>query len=100
MVCLTFSRQRRSVFMENSRNIRTGKGPDAAQETPLIRVRDKIVINKNTVTASAGDSLQGKGNEIAEASARHGVLARGKPVVTVKFDMMTLHHREPHRFRL
>ena len=61
---LAFVCQRRHVVMENGCNIRSGQEFDAAQEFPLVRVGDKIIIDKNTVAASAGDFLQRKGNAL------------------------------------
>ena len=60
---------------------------------PLIRIRNKIFVDKNAVSPSPRHALQRQGNEIAEPAFRHIVLVGKQPVVCGKTDAVPHLHR-------
>jgi hypothetical protein len=65
----------------------------------LIGKRLEIVVDEHAVAAFARPSLQRECDEIAEAAARHRVLARKQPVVGIEADLRPAVHgpRQQHR---
>ena len=59
----------------------------------MIRIRNKIFVDKNAVPPSPRHALQRQGNEIAEPAFRHIVLIGKQPVVCGKADAVPHLHR-------
>jgi len=62
----------------------TTEPADAREEGPLIRPGLESVIEKDAVALVARRFLQRQGDQVAEASLRHRILAREEPVVRVE----------------
>src|SRR5262245_1695584 len=69
------------------------------QEHPLIGKRLELVVDEYAVAVLARPPLQRERDEIAEAAARHRVLARKQPVVGLEADLWPAVHgpRQQHR---
>ena len=65
----------------------------------MIGMRLELVVDEHAVAALARPSLQRKRDEIAEAAARHRVLARKQSVVGLEADFWPAVHgsRQQHR---
>ena len=92
MFRLVFQSRCERVALENGFYISSRKEPDAAQEFPLVRMGDEIVVYKNAVATFSGDSLQGKSDQITETSVGQGILAGKEAVVAIESYMVTSGH--------
>ena len=65
----------------------------------MIGMRLELVVDEHAVAGLARPSLQRQGDQVAETSARHRVLAREQPVVGLEADLRPAVHgsRQQHR---
>jgi hypothetical protein len=66
---------------------------DASEKRPLVGERLEVGIKKNRVAGIAGLPLERQGDEIAEATARQGILVREQPVIRREAEIRARLHR-------
>src|SRR5260221_6063782 len=82
-----------TCFLDQMFHLCSRHGCNRGQEGPLIRIRRKRIVDELAVARASRDPLKRQGNQVAEATRWHEILARKKPIVGSESDIGDALHR-------